>query len=932
MRPADPKLPNEAAVEWRIIEPLLTRLGYEKDDVSPKHPIVFREGRKGRHPEADYAVFSGRPHGRETSLFVVEAKRPGEPGWSAKNQAESYQHALRAPFLLLVDGLTIEVWQYQPTGDSECVFGPVPIADVENQFGALSLILCKEAAIAHRDRLRGPNVRAIAEDWGPYLNAELDRLDKHGFMVVRTLLDATDNSKRTSSDLIAHFSHGACITAPSGYGKTSLAVSIMRQALEARLAAPSPCLPVLVPCDDLPKSVDLVTFAFQRLVVHKPGLTVNEVLRRFKEYGFTIVVDALDRLPAERRFEVAKELRNLSRDYPLLQVFLLSRRGTLPPMGQPVLQLEPLSEEEQRELAASVLAPAREYVWISAPDLLHRLCRVPLLLDLALAFRRKHHAWPTGLAEMFDHWLTSIVSVGAEYSASLQASRREALRLLAARRAEGSLGIDAAIAALKAADLPATLFDGLISADAIEVHASGLAFPHDALGDYLLALEWSAQPEAELVSRIAALKVERGSLFPVLLLGVITSIAAQQAMWQRLMQSDIQSYFDALRYRADSSATLLTQGQEPFARHFLEELLDGIEQPLHAFFPDLAATVLKALAKADAVQLAIIGNAGPQAVHYGLARKTDDQPRVSLRPPNHSTMQRYINLHLSRMRSDSGRLIGTNLLRDTIKKVGKARNFRAGPALASERLFGRLRYLAQEYDLHVAEAASIDDALAEFEPRAGQYVCWPRADDDRNVFLVDEIIADLQTLRASGLSLPFAWWRQDGGAGEVDLADDASILCAVDEEIRRAQVIYDEIVRLNFKTIAAKLPIHGSLPLRYRISIRRNQKHPADHETLSVNRASMPVADWTFAGADLVPPSKAVKPTSRADYDDVAAALERLGRHPARVVARWSSGSIERFDGTDRLGNFDGETAAMRTACNWLEDDLNALFEELPEN
>jgi hypothetical protein len=931
MRPPDSHLPNEAAVEWHIIEPLLTRLGYAKDDVAPKHPIVFREGRKGRHPEADYAVFSGRQHGRETSLFVIEAKRPGEPGWSAKDQAESYQHALRAPFLLLVDGLTIEVWQYQPAGESELVFGPVAIADLKSHFGALSLILSKEAVIAHRDRLRGPNVRSIAEDWSPYLNAELDRLDKHGFLVARTLLDARDSSKLSTSTLVADFPRGACITAPSGYGKSSLAVAIMRQALEASLAAPSQGLPVLIPCDDLPTSVDLVNFVLQRLAAHKPGLTLDEVLRRLKAYGFTIVIDAFERLPAERRLEIAKELRNLSRDYPRLQVFLLSRRGTVSPMGQPILHLEPLSEEEQRELAATVLAPARDYAWVSAPELLRSLCRVPLLLNLALAFWRKHHAWPTGLAEMFDQWLTSIVSVGAEHSASQQASRREALRQLATRHAEGPLGVDAGIAVLKTAGHPAALFDELMSVDAIEVHASGLGFPHDALGDYLRALEWVAQSEAELALRIAALNVERGSLFPVLLLSLTTSVAAQRAMWQRLMQSDIQSYFDALRYRADGSATLLTVGQERFALNFLEEVLDGIEQPLQAFFPELAAPVLQDLAEDDAVQLAIIGNADPKEVHYGLVPKTDGRPRVRLGPPTRTTTQRYINLHLSRMRSDAGRMIGTNLLRDTINDIAKARNFRAGQALASERLYGRLRYLAGEYDLQLGDGATIEDALAEFEPQTGEYVCWPLADDDRTIFLVDEIIADLKTLRASGLPLPSAWWRLDGGAGEIDLASDAAIHYAVNEEIRRAQVIYDEIIRLNFRAIASELPIHGSLPLRYQISIKRNHKRAPDNETLWITRVSMPVADWASAGADLVPPSGAVRPTSRAYYDDVAAVLERLGRHPARVVARWSSGSIKRFDGTDWLGNFDGETAAMRTACNWLEDDLKALFEELPE-
>ena len=104
---------------------------------------------------------------------------------------------------------------------------------------------------------------------------------------------------------------------------------------------------------------------------------------------------------------------------------------------------------------------------------------------------------------MFDHWVASIVSVGAEHSASQQTSRRQALRRLALRRSEGSFGIEAGIDALKEAGHPATIFDELISVDAIEAHASGIAFPHDALADYLLVVEWAAQSEAELISRIA---------------------------------------------------------------------------------------------------------------------------------------------------------------------------------------------------------------------------------------------------------------------------------------------------------------------------------------------------------------------------------------------------------------------------------------------
>lgn len=37
---------NEASVETRLILPLLEALGYEKSDISPKHPVIFQEGKK----------------------------------------------------------------------------------------------------------------------------------------------------------------------------------------------------------------------------------------------------------------------------------------------------------------------------------------------------------------------------------------------------------------------------------------------------------------------------------------------------------------------------------------------------------------------------------------------------------------------------------------------------------------------------------------------------------------------------------------------------------------------------------------------------------------------------------------------------------------------------------------------------------------------
>jgi hypothetical protein len=71
-------LRGEGNVELRLVIPLLHALGYEDDDIDSKYPVIFQEGRLGRKPEADFVCFHGPLHNRDTSLLVVEAKRPGE--------------------------------------------------------------------------------------------------------------------------------------------------------------------------------------------------------------------------------------------------------------------------------------------------------------------------------------------------------------------------------------------------------------------------------------------------------------------------------------------------------------------------------------------------------------------------------------------------------------------------------------------------------------------------------------------------------------------------------------------------------------------------------------------------------------------------------------------------------------------------------------
>ena len=82
---------SEADVELCLVIPLLHALGYQTQDVAPKYPVEFQEGRVGRKPEADFVCL----YTCDASLVVVEAKKPGEALPDGKLQGESYAYACR---------------------------------------------------------------------------------------------------------------------------------------------------------------------------------------------------------------------------------------------------------------------------------------------------------------------------------------------------------------------------------------------------------------------------------------------------------------------------------------------------------------------------------------------------------------------------------------------------------------------------------------------------------------------------------------------------------------------------------------------------------------------------------------------------------------------------------------------------------------------
>jgi type I site-specific restriction endonuclease len=156
------------------------------EDIAGKYPVIFQQGRVGRRPEADFVCFSGPLHVRDTSLVVVEAKKPGESLPDGKAQRESYAANLKAPLLLLTNGEQLEIWQLQKTQDSKRVF-ECDANSLTVSRGKIETLLAKVAVVDYCKQFQVKTILEASLEFGRYENAELTRTDRYAASIERTV-------------------------------------------------------------------------------------------------------------------------------------------------------------------------------------------------------------------------------------------------------------------------------------------------------------------------------------------------------------------------------------------------------------------------------------------------------------------------------------------------------------------------------------------------------------------------------------------------------------------------------------------------------------------------------------------------------------------------------------------------------------------------
>jgi|GEM_PF-6785671 len=834
---------SEAEVEHKLVVPLLRELGHANSDIHPKFPVTFYTGRRGRPHEADYVVFSGEPHDRETSLIVVETKSTAEELDVALNQVESYCFWLRAPFYMATNGVTIEVWQIQRTAESEKIVS-FPVADLPAHRGEIERLLQREAILDYCEKLEIKPVRVDQVDVGDYLSAVVRQLqDQQWVSVERSLTKGV--APVGLSDVNEAFPRGCIVAAESGAGKTGLLAEIALGAVDDATLMESPRVPVYIDLPDVVAlGVSIAEYAQQRVSARVPALAGMGAFRDYLRGGnLVLLCDSLDNVEVRSRLRIEAELRTLYFDTES-QLFVASLPGNPPTIGGlPVVGLSPLSHEAIVQLGTERhgmdAAHVRAMLY-GMPSVLRRHSGSPLVTVRLLQHLKQQGEWPQDIGALFDWWVRELVR--ADGAGASEVSER--LRFLTdlANAAGQEILATSAVRELVDETAAGGLLELLIAMGVLEESPAGIRFVHSSVGDYLRAKSlvgtWRAAPGL----REPQLAWERGSLFPTFVASQLETLEQHDAFWSHLADTDLPGYLEALRSRADLTGAVQELSDEDYERWFLEQLLEGRDHVVTRWFARVRRSLVPYRDEpAERDSNAVSGIRGKVSRHprvgyqFFVARAGDD--RVIVGTPSHETGPRvhFHDLHLSGMRADDPRVVGIRELARELEKLAQQQRIDGGREWARERLPGRL--LRHGFTLSEPKVRTVGDVR---ELLHGLEEDWI---GQRSYSVpVSELLFDINTSGASDEDALASWLLPEpdlqlAATGHWTESYSDELLCVlVKKQFERIVSCYREVVEESLSEVRHDLYHYPQWPIRYTVTLARRDG--------PMGRAAHAIADW----------------------------------------------------------------------------------------
>ncbi len=939
---------NEASVEIGFILPFLEVLGYDQSDISPKHSVIFQEGRLGRKPEADFIIFYGPTHSKDTSLIAIEVKKPGEKLESAKLQCESYASNMRTPFMIVTDGVNIEIWQIQLSTESTLLLKS-SVRELAESRGKIESCISKGSAYEYAKKLTFKSALNTYLDFELYENSVIKRCTKYKYTIERTLFVADESIKQPikSTDLLALYPNGAIVLASSGYGKTTVLFHLLLIATELRKENSNLRLSLDIYLPDLAISQStILDFTLSRLQAYQTTFTNASLKKLMQTDGFLFLCDGFDRISEhdQKRFEV--EIINIQRDYSLSQFFIFSRAIATPRLDLPTLTLELLSIEEQMEFTKSILKykgltnrsfygdeqvisidsllsdigmDSTPSIIQSIPILLRDFCSYPLLLELIINYWLLNKTYPTNIESIFKNWFNATLLINQNNTVE-ELVREEAIKLIANNTVNSPSTKSKIISLFREHGIPITILSDLIRMDSISIQGDSLEVKHEGLADYLRICSLiSSQSSEALESTLESIPLRPDSLFPILLVAMLPTYKLQKKLWVRLAHSNVNLYINALRFRADHSKEIINSPNN--ALFFLEEIIDGLELPLQGFVPQIERNIVESLTRnvANEITLAISGtlSTSQEFVNYSFHTKADNQSRVNL---SEASQKNYIDLELMNYRLDSGRTIGSAHLFKTILKVISERKIIGDVTWCMERLVSRLRIINNP-QLDIQPFHKLDHLEELLLPYINLIVY--SESNGGSYFTVHELISDITELKRNGINALDSWWLRLGYSHDLSIKNKKQISDLICEHYRRTQILYKELIENSFSEIREMFGLYIALPIRWDIYITE-----VKGIGIFEHYSWLPVLSWEDAGANVYFTAQPNKDPIEK-HNELRSMLKSFGREKANALITGGFSPFPNFDGNNIIGKYDGETPSLRRACELIESDISRIFGEL---
>ncbi len=878
----------EAAVEDRLVRPLIRAIGWPDDCVHAKVRAALRVGRKvqrGRKPEADF-VLSEPTSGQlspNKGYVVVETKRPDEDFADAREQAESYSFALRALLFVVCDGRRVEVWRTGWADDTKLIV-EARIDQLQSWRAELERYLSPRAAREYHEQQRPTVIRGDYDlaNYVEFIRARTTALSaiarKARMRGPGGVCADIDVDGSTLPSLIAA---GTCSFLVSGTGRGKTRVLHLLSGAAIR-PTPVTFLPILVSAEDITGS--LLEAALDELRAHVPGLvSVAGVQRLFSTVPPLILLDDWHR--------GTNVHRRLLAEFPLFfaahgaVVLASAHRRAVSSIATYQLVLDRYSPTERDAVVARrtdrISGPALEARL--APEL-QPLAREPLFLDLLVdALRtgpRTTVTLPPNLTELMQRLLEVVahrenalpVDMLTCIGARVAGAHRFGLAEI--QRAIGECGGESGAAAL-----------------AEKMTLIGVWEQTSAVGDYSFSnVGWQAYfkscaafgdpPDWARWVREAPLdELELGVPYAA---HMAATHGVENDFFRQLLDRDLQLYMRSLGARADGVRVGANDAEQ--ALNVLRSLRSGYEDVVDLLAPALRHYLtpwVQAMTDEErAGRLCVDGTADNENVTYSFGLALDeaeelvslehvlDRSRPPRRAPSGGFTRSGISLRLSQIRVDSGRLVATRSALGQIREVVERK--KDGPLIAwlsRERMAELLRALHKSG--HLA-----DDITAWTVHELTEWVHHP---DQRGTSSWD---AGVESVRRDELLRVSSSMVDEGYAGLRFAEMDISRPRTMQETHDALRRLFDAVIETYKSACEAWFP-HAMNRFTYGFGPFRFGSY-LEHD--GVTYWLEPVEEWGTASEVTALASTQMPPP----WEDIVREIERkaseLGREPLRSV------------------------------------------------